>query len=127
MVDSKRYGDWLEKAGKDLKSAQILISNGEVNDIVAFHCQQAIEKAFKGFLVARRGVIVEGHSLLKLYREARREDEALPELTKDCAFVNQYYIETRYPSDNPLEVTTADAEECLRIAQSICEEIKRRI
>jgi len=124
MVDSKRYKDWLEKAQKDLKSAKILIENGEVNDIVAFHCQQAIEKAFKGFLVARRGMVVEGHSLLKLYREVKREESKVSEYAKECAYVNQYYIETRYPSDDPLEVTVNDAEECIRIAESLIHEIE---
>lgn len=119
MVDSKRSIDWLNKARMDLKSAKILIENGEVNDIVAFHCQQAIEKTFKGFLVAKRGMLTEGHSLLKLYREARSEAPTLPEVSKECAFVNQYYIETRYPSDDPLIVTQEDAEECIRIAEDI--------
>ncbi len=124
MVDSKRSQDWFNKANGDLKSARILMESGEVNDIVAFHCQQAIEKTFKGFLVARRGMVVEGHSLLKLYREAKAEESRLADLMKACAFVNQFYIETRYPSDDPLEVTSDDAAECLRIAELVADEIR---
>lgn len=127
MVDSKRYQDWFDKAQKDLKSAKILVESGEVNDIVAFHCQQAIEKAFKGFLVARRGMVIEGHSLLKLFREVKNETRAIPDFTKDCAFVNQYYIETRYPSDDPLEVTDEEAVECISIAEAILHEIRQQL
>ncbi|MDK2877390.1 MAG: hypothetical protein PWR06_106 [Thermoanaerobacteraceae bacterium] len=45
MVDSIRYNDWLEKAERDIKAARVLKQNDCGNDIVAFHCQQAIEKA----------------------------------------------------------------------------------
>jgi HEPN domain-containing protein len=45
MVDSLRYKDWLEKSQKDLNAAIILQQNECGNDIVAFHCQQSIEKS----------------------------------------------------------------------------------
>lgn len=118
---------WRENAERHLKSAKILMESNDVNDIVAFHCQQAIEKTFKGFLVAKRGMVVEGHSLLKLYREAKSDFLSMTELAKECAFVNQYYIETRYPSDDPLEVTQEDAADCIRIAQTIMDEIIREL
>jgi len=70
MVDSKRYLDWLEKAARDLKSAKVLKQNECGNDVVAFHCQQAIEKALKGFLLRKTGQIAEGHSLIYLCKEA---------------------------------------------------------
>ena len=48
MVDLKRYKDWLDIAEKDLKSARILVEHDADNGIACFHCQQAIEKCFKG-------------------------------------------------------------------------------
>ncbi|MDR3593226.1 HEPN domain-containing protein [Clostridium sp.] len=38
---------------------------------------------------------------------------------KDCVFLNQYYIETRYPADNPLIVSDYEVEECIQIAEEI--------
>ena len=38
---------------------------------------------------------------------------------KGCAFVNQYYIETRYPSDVELLVTEDEVNECIEIAEDI--------
>jgi len=66
MVDSLRYKDWLEKAGMDLKSAKVLKQNDVGNDVVTFHCQQAIEKSLKCYLLKQTGQIAEGHSLIYL-------------------------------------------------------------
>ena len=44
MGDSLRYKDWFEKAAHDLRGAEILMEHDGGNDLVAFHCQQAMEK-----------------------------------------------------------------------------------
>lgn len=119
MVDSLRYKDWLEKAERDIKSAKVLKDNNCGNDVVAFHSQQAIEKALKGFLLKEAGDIVEGHSLIYLCKQASSYNNEFKNMLKDCAFVNQYYIETRYPADNPLVVTDDEANECISIAEKI--------
>ena len=99
MVDSLRYVEWLEKAARDLKSAKVLSQNDCGNDIVAFHCQQAIEKSLKGYLIKQTGEFPEGHSLIYLCKEASNYHAGFKKHLKDCAFVNQYYIETRYPAE----------------------------
>jgi HEPN domain-containing protein len=42
---------------------------------------------------------------------------------KDCGFLNQYYIETRYPTDNPLIVSDYEANECIEIAEKVCKTV----
>ena len=123
MVDSMRYKDWFEKANRYLKSAKILLENDCGNDIVAFHCQHSIEKYFKGFLIRETGETIEGHSLLYLCKKAAEINNIFKNEIKNCAFVNQYYIETRYPADNPLIVTDEEANECIRIAEFISNNI----
>ena len=49
--DSKRYFDWLYYANIDLLAANELIAQPLCYNSVAFHCQQAIEKAIKGYLL----------------------------------------------------------------------------
>ena len=119
MVDSLRYNEWLEKAGRDLKSAKVLKQNDCGNDVVAFHCQQAIEKSLKGYLLKQIGQIMEGHSLIYLCKEASNYNIKFKERLKDCTFVNQYYIETRYPADVPLVLSDDEANECISIAEKI--------
>lgn len=119
MVDSLRYNEWLEKAGRDLKSAKVLKQNDCGNDVVAFHCQQTIEKVLKGYLLKQMGQVAEGHSLIYLCKESSNYNIEFKKRLKDCAFVNQYSIETRYPADIPLEVSDDEANECISIAGEI--------
>ena len=51
MGDSLRYKDWFEKAAHDLRGAEILMEHDGGNDLVAFHCRQAMEKMLKGWLL----------------------------------------------------------------------------
>lgn len=127
MVDSLRHHEWLEKAGRDLKSAKVLKLNDCGNDIVAFHCQQSIEKSLKGYLLKQKGQVVEGHSLIYLCKEASNYNTEFKKRLKDCAFVNQYYIETRYPSDIPLVVADDEANECISIADEVYKMVNESI
>jgi HEPN domain-containing protein len=54
MDENKRalVHDWLRKAQRDLTVAKILAENSEaIWEASLYHCQQAAEKALKGFLV----------------------------------------------------------------------------
>ncbi len=122
-MDSRRYLDWYAKAKTDLRGAQILFDAEADNSLVAFHCQQAIEKILKGFVLKHTKELLEGHSLVFLIRRASRIDEEMRRFTKDCAFVNQFYIETRYPADIPDEVDEYEVRECLTTANEVLEYI----
>ena len=119
MPDSKRYMDWVGKADSDLKSALILFEHEGDYGIVAFHCQQAIEKLLKAFLLKSLGELIEGHSLIFLCKRASLFDINVKSFLKDCAYINQFYIETRYPSDIPMVMVKDEAEECIVITKSI--------
>ena len=119
MADSRRYTDWYSKAKTDLKGAEILFDNSADLSLVAFHCQQAIEKMLKGYILQNTGTLVDGHSLIFLLRKASQFDVSLKQFLKACAFVNQFYIESRYPSDLPNEVDGDEASECLEVARAM--------
>jgi HEPN domain-containing protein len=123
LVDSKRYREWFDMARKDLKGARILYDHQADLYLVCFHCQQAIEKYFKGFLILKTGLLQEGHSLIKLCKEAQKHDDQFKVFLKDCAFVNTFYIETRYPAEDPLVVSTEETLECLKITEMIIQYI----
>ncbi|MDN5302957.1 MAG: hypothetical protein PWQ60_2471 [Thermoanaerobacteraceae bacterium] len=88
MVDSGRYQDWISKAKKDINAAIILKEHDCGNDMVAFHCQQAIEKLLKGYIIYKINKIVEGHSLVYLCKICINFNPKLKNHIKDCAFVN---------------------------------------
>lgn len=119
MVDSDKYNEWLVMAQKDLRSAKILFDHGADNEIICFHCQQTLEKYLKGYLIFVTGEVQEGHNLLKLCKKAKLYDDKFTEFLKDMAFVNAFYIETRYPAIDPLIVSQDDTEECFRIVYRV--------
>ena len=92
MGDSLRYKDWFEKAAHDLRGAEILMEHDGGNDLVAFHCQQAMEKMLKGWLLKTTGELLDGHSLVFLCRKATAAGAPLKGTLRDCAYVNQFYI-----------------------------------
>lgn len=67
----------------------------------------------------------EGHNLIKLCKKAADFNSNFKNFLKDCAFVNVYYIETRYPSDDPLNVTEEEVLMCLKITKEIMEFIDK--
>lgn len=121
MADSMRYNDWFDKAKSELKSAQILIEHEGDNAIIAFLCQQAIEKAFKGFILKHNEKLIEVHSLVFLCKKSIEINTMFRQFMKDSAYVNQFYLETRYPADTPMDISISEAQECIEIAKMILE------
>ena len=92
---------WLRQAQDDLEAAGILYTGGKYAQ-ACFLSQQAAEKAVKAAWYAV-GVAPWGHSVLRLVREV--PDEMLVAGLKECesaaAFLDQFYVPTRYPNGLP--------------------------
>ena len=127
MVDSMRYKEWFEMSKKDLKSAHILFEHDADHGIVCFHCQQAAEKYLKGFLIFKSGLLEQGHNLIKLCRKASSYEKSFNELIKDCSFVNAFYVETRYPAEDPLNIAKEDVQECFSILRKLTDKIDKLV
>lgn len=126
MADSKRYLDWYQKAESDLRGAEILYNSEADNSLVAFHCQQAIEKMLKGYILLNTKKLLDGHSLIFLIRRASVFDPEIKQFEKKCAFVNQFYVETRYPADVPDEVDQSEVAECFSSAREVTAYIRSK-
>lgn len=74
--DSRRYYDWLEHASQDLIAAKILSEDDRCYRLSAFHCQQAIEKALKAYILLKSDVLVDGHNLTWLCRRQKNTTRA---------------------------------------------------
>ena len=122
MRYSLLFQEWYEKARSDLRGAEIIFEHsGEGIDygLVAFHCQQAIEKALKGFLLKNTNHLNEGHSLPRLCIEAITFLPKLKDYVKDCSFVGHFYIDARYPQQNRAVLRKEDAQECIDIVKKL--------
>ena len=126
-TDSQYYYKWLERALSDLQSARILLTWGGDAMAVAFHCQQAIEKALKGYLLFRAGRHFDGHNLTFLCRQAARCDDRFIHYLDESAALNNYYIETRYPTDLPFEITETQVYNILTMAEDMFNMIRQEL
>ncbi len=125
--DSRRYFDWLERAESDLSCAKILKDNDGDNCNAAFHCQQCIEKALKGFLLYVTKNHVDGHNLTYLCRTAMKYDSFFSDWLDESSELNRYYIETRYPTDRGFDVSDEMLEKLYKMAESMYEFIFKQI
>ena len=103
-ADSRRYYDWLDRSGEDMVCAELLMRDDRCYLGCLFHCQQAIEKALKAYILVKSGNLVDGHNLSWLCKKAASYDKKFREWLDESAVLNRCYIETRYPADLPLDV-----------------------
>ena len=77
-----------------------------------FHCQQAVEKTFKGFLVWHDQPLRKIHDLGKLGRHCVGIDATLESLVDRAASLTEYAWSFRYPGEET-EASPEEARDCL--------------
>lgn len=127
--DSRHYLDWLDFAEKDLYAALILKKEEDGRHAAAFHCQQCIEKALKAYVLSKSGSPVDGHNLTWLCRQAMKYSGDFKQWLDESAFLNRYYIQTRYPSDIEIDTSEKVVENAFVMAENmfnyICTQLHR--
>ena len=93
--------EWLAKADVDLSAARALLATAAHFDAVAFHAQQAAEKALKAFLVWHQVEFPKTHDIKRLLVLCRHDDAALARALAAAAELTPYGAEYRYPGDYP--------------------------
>lgn len=90
---------WIERAEADLKAAEILIeADPLILDIACFHCQQAVEKFLKGYLVFNDVDFPFTHSLEYLLELCSESDNEFS--TLEIGHLTQFAVRMRYPHDS---------------------------
>jgi HEPN domain-containing protein len=102
--------EWFKKAGHDLLNVEIILESERTPlplDTVCFHCQQAVEKYLKGFLVYHNVQFARTHFLGTLLDQCKELDESFEELHA-IIDLNAYAVDIRYP-DETMEFSLEDA------------------
>jgi HEPN domain-containing protein len=118
---------WITKADKDLLSAERELSfENPVTETVCFHCQQAVEKYLKAFLVYHQIYFTKTHKIIDLLELCATVDSSFKDELEDADNLTDYAVEIRYP-DVWLEPGIEDAEEALEIAKKVKEFVLNKI
>lgn len=112
---------WLDKAYNDLKNAEIILASQTERpplDTVCFHCQQAVEKLLKAFLVYRERSFPYSHNLADIVAICMQVDGTFAIIKAKAETLTPFAVEIRYPDDFYMP-TEKEAREAYAIATEI--------
>ena len=118
---------WLQKAENDLVTARqtLLLSDGPT-DTVAFHAQQAVEKALEALLTFFHVEFPRTHDLVRLLDMAAPHLPALAGCRAAFAEMSNYAVASRYPDDS-VELARDDVIRSLKIAEEAVATVKEKV
>lgn len=118
---------WLLKAAADLRAAAVdLDADPPLIGDAMFHCQQAAEKALKGFLTAHDSPFRKTHDLDELALACGRIEPALEREIDPARELTTFAWKFRYPGE-PEEPSREEAEAALVLARQVFEAILSRL
>ena len=110
---------WFLRGDEDLSLIAAVSDEKDVSpNLICFHAQQAGEKYLKGFLAYHELHVRKVHDLQVLVEDCKTVDPAFVDLEESVEFLNQFYIESRYPDDYT-EFSSDEAREATEAAQKI--------
>ena len=92
--------EWLHKGERDLDTARLTLDNRpEYTDIICYHCQQAVEKYLKAYLVYLDTPFEKKHDLDYLIDLIVENDKDIEQFYDFVETLSGYAVEIRYPDD----------------------------
>lgn len=106
---TKHTQEWFAKARSDLQLVEFLYETSGERFLsqMAFHCQQCVEKAIKGYLNHFSKKFRKTHDIAELLLIIKNFDPTLTEELKICVTLTDYAIIYRYPDAEiePINIT----------------------
>jgi HEPN domain-containing protein len=117
---------WLGKARNDWSLARKALDPppGEL-DLAAFHCQQAVEKTLKAYLVSRSIRFEKVHDLNEILDYCAGSDPGFETLRDVAAPLTLYAVAFRYPG--PPEPPRREVESALRVVAQVWRFVAERL
>lgn len=114
---------WFVKSAADLFAAKVDVSAGPtLFGDAAFHCQQAVEKAIKGFLCWHDVTFRKTHDLVELSAQCLEIDSGLQKILRRAAYLTEYAWRFRYPGD-PESPSRSEVDEAISVATDAYENL----
>lgn len=110
---------WIAKGDHDLGTAKITYLHiPEYLDTVTFHCQQAVEKYLKSYLIYKSMVFRFSHDLIYLLELIVIEDPDFETYFDIVSELQSYAVEVRYPNET-IFLSKDQVENAMKIAKEI--------
>ncbi|MBI5701678.1 HEPN domain-containing protein [Candidatus Saganbacteria bacterium] len=119
--------EWEDKAEGDLEAALTLNKNKSKKKtfyIIAFHCQQAIEKYLKTLLLSHEILFPKTHDLIELLKLLQPKDPFLYGIYSEFKILNPYAVGFRYPGE---DITSEELKKVIKTTKKLALLLKKRI
>jgi HEPN domain-containing protein len=112
---------WIIKGDHDLGTAKITYLHiPEYIDTVTFHCQQAVEKYLKAYLIFQSTTFRFSHDLVYLLELINQNDSDFEEYYDSVSELQGYAVEIRYPNET-IYLSNEKVEKAISIAKIVRE------
>jgi HEPN domain-containing protein len=118
--------EWFVAADNDLVAVSRLLQDPPLTALAAFHCQQAVEKALKGYLMWHDAPFRKTHNLLQLVEQCSSHDESFNQLKEIAELLTPYATEARYP-DTGLDLSAEALSDSQEMASSALAFVRQRL
>ncbi len=117
---------WLVKADHDRCAVEDALGrNPAITDVGAFHCQQAVEKVLKAYLVWRKQEFEKIHDLEELIDQCAPHDPGFSGFRDRVAPLTAYAVRFRYPG--PADPTVEQVQSALAVVNEVWDFILGRL
>jgi HEPN domain-containing protein len=118
---------WITKGDHDLGTAKVTYLHiPEYLDTVTFHCQQAVEKYLKAYLVFQSATFRYSHDLIYLLDLITQKDSSFEKIYDLVSELQGYAVEIRYPNVT-IYLSNEIVEKAMTIAKNVRELVTRKM
>ena len=122
MSNEQYIKEWIDKANKDIKAVEKLKDEQDITEIVCFHCQQAVEKYLKAFLIYNGEEIQKTHNIDFLLNKCKKYNNELEKYIGNS--LSDYAVDLRYP-DTRYIPTIEETNEAIELMKNLIEIVKK--
>jgi HEPN domain-containing protein len=116
-VQADEIRQWIIKGDHDLGTAKLTIT---------FHCQQAVEKYLKAYLIFQQTTFRFSHDLIYLLELISQQDISFDKYYDAISELQGYAVEIRYPNETKY-ISGREVEKAITIAKNIRELVSGKI
>jgi len=127
MKDPDLIQEWLTKARHDLDTARVISAQlPDYYDMIAFHCQQSIEKSLKAYLIFLGIEFKPAHDLGYLVDLIGIKENSFETYYLKADEISRYAVQIRYP-DSIVELSNQQIHDAMNMAEELLDLIRSKI
>lgn len=128
FAENKSAKIWLKSARHDLDLSFLLNRDKAFTDTICYFCHQTVEKTLKAlFLLNGFFDFPHTHDLEALMKQCKKLSPDILDFRNSFLLLNRYYLETKYPVEEPVNYPREEAEKAIEMAEEIYEFVEKKL